>query len=162
MRTRLLPWLTPCFWLVVPILVMNVVYAADLPAMFQPEVFNAGIPAVIALPENVLRVLLFVLTAFLPMRAHRAGWVVFLVGSALYAGSWAALIAAPHASWSTSLAGRLAPACTPALWLAGIGMIADRPAFSKAPRARWLAVYAVLAVGFLAAHVSHTALVALR
>lgn len=154
--------LTPCFWLVLPILALNVVYAGSLPAMFQPETFNAAIPDAIFVPETLLRSLLFGLTAFLPMRAIPAGWALFLAGLALYAGSWAVLILAPGAAWSQSIAGLAAPAWTPALWLAGLGLIAGRPVFSRAPRWRWIALYAALAVGFLAAHISHTALVAAR
>lgn len=162
MRAILLPYLTPCFWLLVPILALNVVFAPDLPKMFQPETFKADIPAWISVPENTLRLVLFTLTGFLPLRARGAGWAVFLAGTALYAGSWAALILAPDGAWSSSTFGLLAPAYTPAVWLAGIGMIADRPAFSQAPRGRWIALYAALAAGFLLAHISHTALVAAR
>ncbi len=162
MRNLIRQSLTPCFWLVVPILALNVVYASRLPEMFQPEVFLTDIPGWIAGPENTLRLLMFILTGFLPMRTNRAGWALFLAGTALYAASWAVLILAPEADWSMSAAGRLAPAYTPALWLAGIGMIAGRPAFSNTPRRRWIVIYGLLATGFLAAHITHTALVFLR
>lgn len=156
MMPRLRPYLTPCFWLVVPILVMNVVFTGALPAMFQPAAFNADIPWPIMLVENVLRTLMFSLTAVLPMRWNPRGWAVFLLGLALYAGSWAALIAAPASAWTGSTAGLLAPACTPAIWLAGIAMIADRPPFSQAQRRIWVTAFAALAAGFLAAHIAHT------
>jgi hypothetical protein len=162
MRNLIRQSLTPCFWLVVPILALNVVYASRLPEMFQPEVFLTDIPGWITGPENTFRLLLFILTGFLPMRANRAGWALFLAGTAIYVASWAVLILAPEAGWSTSAAGRLAPAYTPALWLAGIGMIAGRPGFSYTPRRRWIVIYTILASGFLAAHITHTALVFLR
>lgn len=161
-----LPPLTSCFWLVIPILIGNIVFARQLPAAFQPEVFALNIPLAITLPENLLRIIMFTLIAYMPFRQSgrlpQWGLVLFLIGVTLYVGAWLALILAPQSAWSTSIIGFLAPAYTPALWLAGIGLIGAPAAFSN-PRAK-IRVYAYFATttGFLVAHLAHTALIYLR
>ena len=158
---RPVAYLTPAIWLMVPVMAVNIGFAALLPAAFQPEIFWAGIPAWIAWPENTLRILMFAVCAVLPLRRRgaAAGWVVYLAGLACYGAAWGALILAPQSTWAMGAAGFLAPAYTPILWLIGVGLIADRPVFSQAPRRRWIGLYAALCAGFLVAHVAHAALV---
>jgi hypothetical protein len=150
-------------WLIVPILVLNIVFAKDLPAAFQPDVFWSAIPGWIALPENVLRTAVFAATVFMPFRGWRdgagTGWALFLLGNALYALAWAALILWPQSAWSASALGFAAPAWTPAIWLAGIALVSGPPSFATRWGAAWAIAFRLSAVGFLAAHISHTLLV---
>ena len=160
--------LRPVFLLTLPILAMNLALFARLPATYQPDVFNADIPPLLRWSENGLRITLFALMAFLPMsapRTARRGWALFLIGVTVYLVSWLALILAPSSSWSTSWMGFTAPAWSPALWLVGIGLIAQPPVFSNLfsgvlrGNVAWKAVYWSLATGFLIAHLLHATLI---
>lgn len=153
--------LRSCFWLLVPILVFNVVCAPHLPPAFQADVFWRDIPRWIAWPENVLRVVLFATVAFAPLEVttawHRRGLALFVIGTLGYFAAWGPLLAAPNSAWSTSLPGFLAPAITPAVWLTGLCLVAQRLVIPRLPYRAWM--LAVVAAAFLGAHVSHAALV---
>lgn len=149
-----------CFWLLVPILGLNLLFTRSLPAAYQADVFWRDIPPALAIGENVLRVVVMILPALIPLRletrTQRAGLAVFAVGFAAYAGSWAVLIVAPGSAWATSALGFTAPAWTPALWLLGFVLLAEQ---SFVPRVRPRAVVATCAIAFVALHVTHAALV---
>ena len=159
-------YLTPCFWLILPVFALNLALTRDLPAPFQPDIFWREIPAAIAWPEKGFRIILFTLTGFLPIRLRgtgvRLGWWLFGIGMIAYTASWAALILTPEAGWATGIVGFTAPAWTPAIWLAGISLIADRPAFCRISRILWHVVFAGLAFGFVGAHIAHASLVYFR
>ena len=151
------PYLTPVGLLVVPVLAANLVFAGCLPPAYQPGVFQADIPGAIALPEMTLRVAMFALMFFLPLRHTRLGWAVYLAGVAIYAAAWTLQALAPDSALATTAIGFTAPAWTAGLWLAGIGILAQPPDFSRARL--WIIAYWSLAAAFLAAHVAHAGLV---
>jgi len=149
------------FWLMLPSFLLLFLLAGKLPPAFQPEVFWQDIPQVISLPENLLRVLVFALPAFMPLRfGHgqpRLGWWLYLLGTVLYVASWLALILAPESDWSLSAYGFLAPAYTPLVWLGGIGLIGGRLFWPNLPFRPWM--YFMLVIVFLGFHIAHTAIV---
>ncbi|MFZ5442383.1 MAG: hypothetical protein ACOZQL_20405, partial [Myxococcota bacterium] len=110
-------------WLLVPVMALNLAFAARLPAAYQPDVFWRDIPPALAFAENVTRLGVFVLPALVPLgwssRAQRLGLTLFVGGFGVYAASWALLILAPEHPLARSAVGFTAPAWTPALWLAG-------------------------------------------
>ena len=148
-----------CFLLVLPVLLLNLVFARHLPPGYQPSQWN-DVPAAVTVPENALRVLVMALPLLLPITidgtAHLVGLLLYLAGLAAYATSWAVQIHRPASAWSSSIAGFLAPAYTPALWLAGIGLIGTRPVIAALPYHPW--VFFTLAVLFLTFHNLHAAI----
>jgi hypothetical protein len=140
---------------------LHLAFAVQLPAPYQGPLFDSGIPTVLTASESSLRVLLVALTLFMPLRvrtrAQRIGLGLYLVGVLLYFGSWAAIIAAPESSWSTSAAGFLAPAYTPLLWLFGVAWAADDWHLPFVRYRPW--IFASLSVLFVAVHLGHAALV---
>ena len=120
--------------LTIPVIVWNLAFAGCLPPEFQPDIFWDNIPAAVRYGENIFRVLLFslplLMTLNLKRRNQRTGLIVYLVGLVVYFASWIPLLFFPGLSWSSSMIGFLAPAITPILWTAGIGMMGDRLYFS--------------------------------
>ena len=76
------------FWLILPALILNLLFAGALPPPFQMSAFWKDIPAFIGVPENVLRVGVF----FVPLLFHlslststnRLGLAIYLAGMAFY------------------------------------------------------------------------------
>lgn len=157
-------YLSSCFLLLVPILVWNLALASQLPPAFQSAEFWRDIPCWVSAPENVLRLLVLVLPALMPLeiatRRQRAGLAVVAAGIAVYFASWVLLITWPTSAWSTSAPGFLAPAYTPALWLFGLGLLSGRLFITALPFRRWM--FFALAAGFLAFHNLHAAIVYVR
>lgn len=91
--------------------------------------------------------------------ASKPALLVYGVGTLVYFASWLALILFPASSWSASALGFTAPAYTPLLWLIGIALL-GRHLFWGTFYRWWM--YLALALAFLAAHVSHTAMVYAR
>lgn len=85
--------------------------------------------------------------------------LVYAIGTLVYFASWLALILFPASSWATSALGFVAPAYTPFIWLLGIALL-GRQLFWGAYYRWWM--YLVLALAFLATHISHTAMVYAR
>lgn len=150
-----------CFWLMLPSLFLLFLLADKLPFAFQEKVFWHDIPLAVSAPESVLRVAVFALPAFMPLRSYaggsRVGWGLYLLGTVLYIASWAALILAPESGWSLSAAGFLAPAYTPLVWLVGIGLIGGRLFWPGLPYQPWM--YVTLVTVFLGFHITHAAIV---
>jgi hypothetical protein len=134
----------------VPVLVLNLVLGGTLPAAYQPDVFWQDVPAALSIAENAARVAVLALPVLMPLRRDRLGWSIYAAGLVLYGISWLALILAPQSVWATSAWGFAAPAYTPALWLAGIGLIGARH------KPLLLLVFALTSAAFLALHVGHT------
>ena len=154
---------TTCAWLPLPPLVLSLLLWSSLPPAYSPDVFWKDVPQWIGVPENVLRVLVFVIPALFPMgartsRQHR-GWLLYAIGLAAYAASYLVQIAAPNSAWSTSLVGFAAPAWTTLLWFGGIALIAGPAFFPKRLKA-WH--YGVMVCLFGVFHVLHTGVVASR
>jgi len=152
-----------CGWLLVPASIWNIALTAKLPPAFSLSEFWRDIPAPLAFAENGLRLAVFALPFFMPLNLSAPGskraLLVYAVGTLTYFASWLALILFPASSWSTSALGFLAPAYTPVFWLVGIALL-GRHLFWGAFYRWWM--YLLLALAFLAAHISHTALVYAR
>ena len=115
------------------------------------------------LAENSLRVAVFVIPFLMPLELAVPGaaraLVVYAVGTLVYFASWLALILFPVSRWSTSALGFAAPAYTPLLWLLGIALLGRQLYWGTFYR-WWM--YLVLALVFVATHVSHTVMVHAR
>jgi hypothetical protein len=150
-----------CFWLIAPVLVFNLLFARQLPAAYQIDVFWKDIPKAISLPENLLRMLVMILPVMMRLRVttpnQKFGLALYLTGLLVYFASWAVLIASPQCAWSTSEIGFLAPAFTPILWLAGIGLIGKELQIPGVPFKPW--IYGTLSALFLVFHNLHAATV---
>ncbi len=156
-------YLRNCFWLLIPVLGFNVLFAEALPPAFQPDVFWRDIPPGISVPENVLRGLVFVLPVLMPLSrpgapARFAGIVMYSIGLGLYFASWTALILSPTGSWSTTAVGFMAPAWTPIVWFVGIAWLSEERLFVPIGFCR-RRMFMVACVLFLLFHNAHVALV---
>lgn len=156
----LLKYLLNCFLLLVPIIVWNIAFTGLLPEAFSGSTFNDGISLAILIPENILRIAIFILPLFMPLyiytRIQKTGLALYLIGIFLYFLSWRPLILYPMGEWSTSFIGFTAPAITPLIWLTGIALIGYRWFFNY-PFRRWQ--YFALAALFVGFHFAHAALV---
>lgn len=152
-----------CFWLMVPVLAFNLLFAHALPSAFQPESFWRDIPLGISVPENVLRGLVFALPLLMPLSlpgasARAPGIVMYSIGLLLYVASWTALIRSPTGPWSTNAVGFMAPAWTPLFGFVGIAWLSEERLFvSIGFYRRWM--YMVACLLFLLFHNAHAALV---
>ncbi len=150
-------YLLNCFLLMVPVMAWNIFLTDKLPAAFQPEVFWKDIRPFITIAENVFRVIVFLLTALMPLSLatsrQRAGFILYLTGLTAYCVSWLALIYWPDSSWSSSVWGFMAPAYIPVLWLTGIALMGNNFYFAVSYR-RWY--FLVPVVCFLIFHNLHT------
>lgn len=156
-------YLVSCGLLTLPILVWNVACTRYLPPPFASSEFNRDIPLLLIDSENTLRIGVMVLPFLMPLNVttavQRRGLWLFVAGGLLYALVWIPLMVAPQSAWSTSRAGFLAPACTPLIWLIGLGLVGGRFYWS-APLKRW--VYLSLVCAFVAVHVTHANMVYTR
>lgn len=154
-------YLKNCFWLLVPALILDGMYRDDLPAVFQQELFWAEIPFFVAWPENILRMVVFMLPVFMPFKfetgMQKVGFGLYVTGSLLYFASWALLILAPNSEWSLSMLGFLAPAYTPFVWILGIALIGDNLFWPQRGYKPWM--YILLTIIFLCFHIAHASLV---
>ena len=159
-----LPYLTSAFWLLVPTLSFNVLFARHLPTNYQRDVFGKDIPLWIQWPENLTRLLVVMLPLVMRLQVSTSrqvlGLVLYVVGTLVYFAAWGIQIAFPQNGWSTSAAGFMAPAYTPALWLLGIGLLGDRLTLPNVPYNPW--IYWSVCGTFLAFHNAHTWLVYAR
>jgi hypothetical protein len=149
-------YLFNCFWLLIPILLFNVLLMRRLPKAYQPDVFWRSIPAWIGFGENALRIFVFVLPLFMPLRVsspgQSIGFALYAAGLILYFRSWSMQVRRPQSPWSLSRWGFMAPAFTPLIWLTGIALIGDS-LFVPVRYSPW--VYIALSVAFLAFHNLH-------
>jgi len=145
-----------CMWLIVPMLFFNLVLAGRLPRSYQVEIFEQDIPGWIRRGENITRTIVFALPLFMPLTVgtcrQKTGLVLYLTGALLYGLSWAMQISFPGSPWCRSAWGYMAPAYTPLIWLAGIGLIGDT-LFFRVAYSPWL--YIALSFLFLAFHNIH-------
>jgi hypothetical protein len=152
-----------CMLLLLPILLWNVLFAARLPKAFSSDFFEKDIPVFVAGGENFFRLAVFILPILMPLRivtdGQKLGLALYIGGSCVYFLAWLALMVFPHSAWSLSAVGFLAPAYTPLIWLAGIGLIGSTLYFSS-PYRSWM--YIALSIVFVGFHFSHTLMVYLR
>jgi hypothetical protein len=155
--------LTSCFWLIVPIILWDLLFASQLPRLLSMEVFWRNIPPVIAYSENIFRYILILFPLLMPLRvrssSQKVGLIIYAFGLLAYFSSWLALMLLPGSAWSTSVAGLLAPAYTPLIWAVGIALVGDS-LYVRVPYRPWF--YIVVAVLFTIFHVSHTMIVITR
>lgn len=141
-----------CFLLLIPVIVWNIAFTGLLPETYSKEVFDNDIPLFILIPENIFRLAVFVLPAFMPLyiytRIQKAGLLLYVFGLFLYFLSWRPLILYPAGEWSTSLIGFTAPALLPIIWLTGIALIGHRWFFNYRFNRWHYFLIAVLFIGF--------------
>jgi len=117
-------WLN-CLCLLIPVLAWNAIFSSKL--VHTAFEFDEIVSPWILLLENVLRLTVFVVPLFMPLRwdisQSKIGIAIYAIGVLIYFVSWIPLMVAPQSTWSNSLLGFLAPAYTPLLWLIGIGLI---------------------------------------
>ena len=145
-----------CFWLIVPVLLLNVLLTRKLPPIYQPEMFSRGLPGWISIGEHTFRAAVFLLPLLMPLDfaslIQRAAGLLYLAGLLLYAASWCAQIWVPASHWSLSRMGFMAPAYTPLAWLGGIGLVGNSFYFGL-PFRPW--IYPGLSGAFLVFHNLH-------
>ena len=115
------------FLLMIPVLLWNALFYRNLPEAYQSTVFWSDIPAVIAYPENVFRILVFILPILMITVVDGAfnkfGACVYVVGLLIYFSTWVFVIYYPDSSWSMSGIGFMAPAYSSLFWLLGIALL---------------------------------------
>ena len=155
-----LDYVRNCMLLLVPIMLWNMLFSANLPRAFSPDVFWKDIPAFLAAGENFFRLVIFIVPLLMPLRIRtteqKTGLALYIIGTTLYYLAWLALMIFPSSAWSLSAAGFLAPAYTPLIWLVGIGLMGSSLYFSS-PYRSWM--YISLSIIFISFHISHTLLV---
>ncbi|MGA2349589.1 MAG: hypothetical protein ABSF70_04075 [Terracidiphilus sp.] len=159
----ILHFLRNCFWLIVPVMLMNVLLMGKLPKMYQSEVFSRSIPVWVVAGENIFRLGIFVLPLLMQLQITRPGQktgiVLYLAGLILYFSSWAMQIWFPNNQWSASRWGFMAPSYTPLVWLIGIALVGDS-LYVPIYYSPW--IYIGLSAVFLIFHNLHTWIVYTR
>jgi hypothetical protein len=143
----------------VPPLAISVGLWSKLPGAYGNAFWDI-VPSYVSVPEHVLRLAAFALAALLTFGVdtprQRWGLLTYLIGLCLYAGSYVVEIQFPDSAWSRSAIGFLAPAWTPLLWFAGIGLMTDD---SYSPRRFRGAHFVIVTMAFVGVHVTHAAIV---
>ena len=159
-QVRLHHYVLSCGLLMVPILAWNMALTGFLPSALGSQEFWRDIPPIVTYGENLLRLIVVILPFLMPLDlgtvSQRRGLTLFMIGMVVYFLAWLALILFPKSRWSLSWMGFLAPAYTPLLWLAGLGLM-GRKLYWPGPYRWWM--YHWLAAGFTAFHVAHAAIV---
>ncbi len=162
--SNIAPYLANAFCLLIPALAFNVLFMRYLPRNYQMDTFWNNIPAWIGIPENLLRLPVFLLPLVMRLQistdSQRVGLGLYLAGTLVYFLAWGAQIMFPLSAWSTSMIGFMAPAFTPAVFLVGIGLIGDTLTVPKIPWTPW--IYFALCGAFLIFHNLHMGLVYIR
>lgn len=153
-------YLLNCFLLLIPIFLWNILLMDELPQGYQAEVFWKDIPEIITYSENILRIIVFALPAFMVLslqsNTQKIGLVLYVLGLLVYFASWLIMIIEPTIDWSQSLVGFMAPAYTTLIWFIGIGLIGQK-SFLKVPHLTW--TYMTSSILFVIVHTTHTYLV---
>ena len=131
------------FWLILPAIVWNVVFASRLTAPGFTD--DSAVPRAILWSETALRILLFAGPILLALtRPLSTPWLTALVaGYALYFASWLPHLLAPDGPLAQHPAIILGPAITPLIWLLAIAALTDAQ------------LYAAASLAFIAVHVAH-------
>lgn len=102
-------YLWNCFWLIIPVLLLNVSLASRLPAPYQPAVFSSAIPKWLAAGEDTARIAVFLLPLFMPLQIVTSkqwtGLAVYSIGIGVYVLGWVLQIWYGQTRWSTSRLG---------------------------------------------------------
>jgi hypothetical protein len=114
------------FWLVMPMLVLNVALVNVLPGPLAPGSAGPDIPVWVSFLETVLRVVVLGAPLLMPLSLRetpsRPLFAVYVLGLGAYVGAWAAVVWAPTSAWSTSAVGFTALAWTSIILFLGIGL----------------------------------------
>lgn len=119
-------WAQNRFWLLVPILVLNLALVGRLPPPLAPGSPGPDIPGWLSVSETVLRVVVFGAPLLMPLSLRaprtRPALAVYSAGLAAYVAAWVAVVWAPTSEWSTSVVGFTALAWTSIILFTGIGL----------------------------------------
>jgi len=156
----ILPYFQNCFLLILPILLWNAIFFKLLPPPFKKETFWHNIPSYIRIPENILRIVVFLCPLLMKFSVaepyQKLGLILYIFGVCLYFWSWIMHIYFPQSAWSKSIFGFAAPAYTTIIWFVGIGL-AGSSLFIKIPY--HYSIYLVISALFVIFHTSHAYIV---
>lgn len=114
------------FWLIVPILALDLALVGRLPPPLAPGSPGPEIPGWLSLSETVLRVVVMGAPLLMPLSLRAPGsrraLAVYSLGLAAYVAAWVAVVWAPTSAWSTSAVGFTALAWTSIILFTGIGL----------------------------------------
>ncbi len=147
------------FWLLIPILVLDLVLVGRLPPPLAPGSLGPDIPGWLTVSETVLRGVVFGVPLLMPLspRARRTKPALAVYSGALtaYVAAWVAVVWAPTSAWSISAVRFTALAWTSVLLFTGIGLRSELRFF---PRYRpWM--YLGAATLFTVVHTLHMAII---
>ncbi len=131
------------FWLILPAIVWNVIFASRLTASGFTD--DSAVPPAILWSETTLRVVLFAGPILLALRFPlSAAWLAVLAfGYVLYYASWLPHLVAPDGALAQDPVIILGPAITPLVWLLAIAALTGSR------------LYAAASIAFIAVHVAH-------
>ncbi len=150
-------YLINCFLLIFPVILWNYFFFEDLPNPYQEAFFWKDIPAYISVPENILRIPLFVLPYLMKIQADEKKLVFYFITLTLYMASWCMQIYFPESAWSESVIGFTAPAFSALFIILSIGFIGKQAVFEKFPRMDL--VYFSIGIPFIIFHTWHAYLI---
>ena len=126
----------------VPPLAWNLIFARSLPM----DRFTQTAPQPLLTAEGILRIAAIAYPLLLPIdtsdQLFLPGLITYSAGLALYFVSWTALMAAPGSGFASHVLVQFAPVYTPAIWLAGVSLMARST------------IHPVLWIPFLTLHVA--------
>ena len=109
------------FWLLVPILVLDLVLVGRLPPPLAPGSPGPDIPGWVSVSETVLRGVVFGAPLLMPLSLRaprtRPALAAYSVALTAYVAAWVAVVWAPTSAWSTSAVGFTALAWTSILYI---------------------------------------------
>jgi hypothetical protein len=125
-KTFLVTIFSNALLLLVPIFLWNALFWSKLPPEYEEKSFDRGVPKPLLVLEHFFRAVIF----GFPLLMHvdylhwyqNPGFIIYIIGIAMYFFLWIILIKFPHSRWSNSLPGFCAPAYTTIFWLAGIAI----------------------------------------
>jgi hypothetical protein len=125
-RRRLLRLVQNRFWLLIPVLVLDLALVGKLPPPLAPGSPGPDIPGWVSVSEAILRGLVFGVPLLMPLSMRAQGTrpmlAVYTVAFTAYAAAWVAVVWSPTSAWSTSAVGFTALAWTSILLFTGIGL----------------------------------------
>jgi hypothetical protein len=158
--SQFLTYFQNCFIPLIPILLWNVIFMKVLPPPFQKKIFWQNIPSYIRIPENLLRIVVFLCPLFMKLSVSEPhqwlGLILYLFGMCLYFWSWIMQINFAKSTWSKSIWGFTAPAYSTIIWFVGIGLIGST-LFVNIPY--HYSVYLAISLLFVIFHTSHAFMV---
>ena len=144
-----------CIWLILPPMLI-LASVSPLPGVYRTDVFWKDIPPWVGFGENLTRTIVVALPVLMPLsiasRRQRIGWALYVLGLGMYWAAWRSPVCFAGGAWAAHPVRFMAPAWTPAIWLTGIGLIADRFYFSS-PYHPWM--YMAVSLIFLLFHNLH-------